>query len=150
MEGNCKSGLPSIYTTVHTLMLCMTTPPPPPTIPVHCGCTRQTASIISMDRDNLRTGDKAICRFQFIKNPEYLRMGTRMVFREGRTKAIGTVIRVFPDVPAPPVVLASKTVPSLQHQTSQPRSRGRRRGRGNKGPALVGPTIADVGSTASL
>lgn len=117
---------------------------------IHCGCTRQTASIISMDRDNIRTGDKAICRFQFIKNPEYLRVGTRMVFREGRTKAVGMVLRLFPDASTPPALLASASTvpPTLQHQTSQPRTR-RRRGRGTKG--LGGPTpVAGTGSTASL
>ena len=42
-----------------------------------------------MDREALRTGDKAKIRFRFIKHPEYLRVGTRLVFREGRTKAVG-------------------------------------------------------------
>ena len=55
------------------------------------GSVRQTATIVSMSSDHLRTGDKAIVRFRFIKNPEYLRCDMRMVFREGRTKAVGTV-----------------------------------------------------------
>lgn len=61
---------------------------------------RQTASILSMSREHLRTGDKAIVRFRFIKNPEYLRTDMRMVFREGRTKAVGTVSKLFPHVSA--------------------------------------------------
>ncbi|KAL3238765.1 hypothetical protein MRX96_021798 [Rhipicephalus microplus] len=32
-------------------------------------------------------------------NPEYLRPGMRLVFREGRTKAVGNVLRLFPPVP---------------------------------------------------
>lgn len=63
---------------------------------VHVGSVRQTASIISMSQDTLRTGDKALVRFRFIKNPEYLRTDMRMVFREGRTKAVGNVTRLFP------------------------------------------------------
>jgi GTPase len=63
---------------------------------VHCGAIRQTASIVHMERDQLRTGDKTIARFRFVKNPEYLREGTRMVFREGRTKAVGVVVKVHP------------------------------------------------------
>lgn len=47
-----------------------------------------------MNVEHMRTGDKALVRFQFIKNPEYLRPGVKMVFREGRTKAIGTINRV--------------------------------------------------------
>ncbi|XP_031634585.1 GTP-binding protein 1 [Contarinia nasturtii] len=59
---------------------------------VHCGSIRQTASILSMSKDMLRTGDKARVRFRFIKHPEYLRPNQRLVFREGRTKAVGNVI----------------------------------------------------------
>lgn len=58
---------------------------------VHCGSIRQTANILEMSVEHMRTGDKAICRFAFIKNPEYLKVGTKMIFREGRTKAIGTI-----------------------------------------------------------
>ncbi|KOB52360.1 GTP-binding protein GP-1, partial [Operophtera brumata] len=46
---------------------------------VHCGSIRQTASILEMSRDCLRTGDKALVRFRFIKHPEYLKRGQRMV-----------------------------------------------------------------------
>lgn len=67
---------------------------------VHVGSVRQTATIISMTSEHLRTGDKAIVRFRFIKNPEYLRPDMRMVFREGRTKAIGTVSKLYPHVRA--------------------------------------------------
>ncbi|OAD58181.1 GTP-binding protein 1 [Eufriesea mexicana] len=63
---------------------------------VHCGSIRQTASIISMSRDCLRTGDKALVRFRFIKHPEYIKPGQRMVFREGRTKAVGNVVKFIP------------------------------------------------------
>ncbi|XP_072943334.1 GTP-binding protein 1 [Epargyreus clarus] len=69
---------------------------------VHCGSIRQTASILWMSRDCLRTGDKARVRFRFIKHPEYLRHGQRMVFREGRTKAVGNVLRPEPTAPRPP------------------------------------------------
>ncbi|XP_065345914.1 GTP-binding protein 1 [Cloeon dipterum] len=63
---------------------------------VHCGSIRQTASILSMNADCLRTGDKALVHFRFIKHPEYLKPGQRMVFREGRTKAVGNVLRLIP------------------------------------------------------
>ncbi|KAJ8681187.1 hypothetical protein QAD02_016974 [Eretmocerus hayati] len=63
---------------------------------VHCGSIRQTASILSMSRDCLRTGDKALVHFRFIKHPEYIKPGQRMVFREGRTKAVGNVLKLIP------------------------------------------------------
>lgn len=49
-----------------------------------------------MSEECLRTGDKAKVRFRFIKYPEYLRPGQRLVFREGRTKAVGNVLSVPP------------------------------------------------------
>lgn len=61
---------------------------------VHCGSIRQTATILSMTRDCLRTGDKATVHFRFIKTPEYLHIDQRLVFREGRTKAVGTITKV--------------------------------------------------------
>lgn len=106
---------------------------------VHCGSTRQTATIISMDKEHLRTGDKATCLFRFIKNPEYLHSGTRMVFREGRTKAIGNITKVFPytsgitqssTTPSQAMKLKPSQIPKMGLSTG--RSKGRR-GRGTKG-----------------
>merc|ERR1712240_959108 len=67
---------------------------------VHCGSIRQTASIIRMSSECLRTGDKAQVLFRFVKHPEYLKEGQRLVFREGRTKAVGNVNKIIPCVPA--------------------------------------------------
>ena len=71
---------------------------------VHCGSMRQTATIIHMDKDHLRTGDKAMVRFRFIKQSEFVKPDTRMIFREGRTKAVGTIHRVDPTAHPPPLV----------------------------------------------
>lgn len=79
---------------------------------VHCGSIRQTATIISMSVDHLRTGDRATVRFRFIKSPEYLRIGMKLVFREGRTKAIGSISKVYPHV----VPQASNTRVKTRHQ----------------------------------
>lgn len=67
---------------------------------VHVGSVRQTATIMNMTKEHLRTGDKSIVRFRFIKNPEYLKTDMRMVFREGRTKAIGNITKLYPHVSA--------------------------------------------------
>jgi GTPase len=66
---------------------------------VHCGPIRQTASIISMYAECLRTGDKANVNFKYVKHPEYLKVGQRLVFREGRTKAVGNVTKIVPHIP---------------------------------------------------
>ncbi|KJH40432.1 elongation factor Tu protein [Dictyocaulus viviparus] len=63
---------------------------------LHIGSIRQTATLVSMTKEVLRTGDRDRVMFRFIRLPEYIRTGTRMVFREGRTKAVGTVVNVIP------------------------------------------------------
>ncbi|XP_047433371.1 GTP-binding protein 1-like [Mugil cephalus] len=65
---------------------------------VHCGSIRQTATILTMNKDCLRTGDKATVHFRFIKTPEYLHCDQKLVFREGRTKAVGTITKLLQSV----------------------------------------------------
>ncbi|KAJ2159736.1 hypothetical protein GGF46_002815 [Coemansia sp. RSA 552] len=71
---------------------------------VHCGSVRQTARVLAIqpvddpERDSsdlLRTGDRARVTFNFIAHPEYLSLGSRLVFREGTTKGVGKVVRVL-------------------------------------------------------
>lgn len=45
-------------------------------------------------QDKLRTGEKAVVRFRFLKHPEYLKVGAKLLFREGVTKGIGHVTDV--------------------------------------------------------
>lgn len=79
---------------------------------VHCGSIRQTASILSMSAECLRTGDKAVVHFRFIKHPEYLKPGQRMVFREGRTKAVGNVLRIIPQSLTHPATTTTRVKPN--------------------------------------
>merc|ERR1739842_288526 len=78
---------------------------------VHCGSIRQTASS-SSSSECLRTGDKAQVLFRFVKYPEFLKEGQRLVFREGRTKAVGNVNKVLPYTPA----VIGKEKKSKSHQ----------------------------------
>jgi GTPase len=73
---------------------------------LHCGTIRQTVQIVSMALDSDedastaaptqigRTGDRARIRFRFLKQPEMLRTGTKILFREGRTRGIGKIIEL--------------------------------------------------------
>lgn len=70
---------------------------------VHAGPVRQAAKIIAMNKEVLRTGDKAIITMRFLSHPEYLCEGVSVVFREGRTKAIGTIKEMME--PAPSTIL---------------------------------------------
>ncbi|CAH8582713.1 unnamed protein product [Schistosoma intercalatum] len=64
---------------------------------VHAGPVRQTATILKLNsHERLRTGDKDMVVFRFIKSPEYLYTGLRLIFREGKTKAVGTVKELVP------------------------------------------------------
>lgn len=61
---------------------------------VHCGVIRQTASIIKMSKNFLRTGDKAIISLRFIRYPEYMTAGQKVILRGSRTKAIGKIVQI--------------------------------------------------------
>ncbi|KAK2561108.1 GTP-binding protein 2 [Acropora cervicornis] len=55
----------------------------------------QTAVIEDMNKDSLRTGQRAKVRFRFMKQPEHLRNGSRIFFREGHTKGVGQVMSLI-------------------------------------------------------
>jgi len=61
---------------------------------IHCGVVRQTAQVISMGTELLRTGDRGIVKFRFMKSPEYLHEGATILFREGRTRGLGQVSKL--------------------------------------------------------
>ena len=88
-----------------------------------------------MSQDCLRTGDKAVVRCRFIKLPEYLRIGQRIVLREGRTKAVGNIINVFPDAPGPGT--ESYSHPPQRSGNPPPKPSGNAgRGRGGRGRGI--------------
>jgi GTPase len=40
----------------------------------------------------LRTGDKAYIKLKFVSKPEYVKSGMKLIFREGKVKAVGKII----------------------------------------------------------
>ena len=48
-----------------------------------------------MDKPLMRTGDEATAKFMFKYRPEYIEVGSKITFREGRTKGVGTVTKVI-------------------------------------------------------
>lgn len=62
---------------------------------IQCLSVRQTARIIAMDKEVLRTGDKAIVTFRFMYRPEYMHSGVRLVMREGSTRGMGVVTKLY-------------------------------------------------------
>jgi hypothetical protein len=81
---------------------------------LHVNATAQTCQIMSIEEIHrnaknqtidtaddtnaqiLRTGDRGLVRFRFMQRAEYLTVGTKLIFREGRTKGLGTVKDVYP------------------------------------------------------
>ncbi len=63
---------------------------------IHTQSVQQSARIIKISKDVLRTGDKATATFNFLYRPEHIAVGQRFLFREGRTKGIGTITKIFP------------------------------------------------------
>jgi len=62
---------------------------------IHCGVAQQTAKLVGLNKDYMRTGDKAKVQFRFMYWNEYVKEGARLIFREGRTKGIGRVTRII-------------------------------------------------------
>merc|ERR1712004_871366 len=87
-------------------------------------------------------GDKAQVLFRFVKHPEYLKEGQRLVFREGRTKAVGNVNKIIPYVPA--VLGKDKT----KQAAKQLRGEGKRRTQQgtDKASALQDSTMTNASS----
>ncbi len=61
---------------------------------LHCDTIRQAARVLSIDKPIIRTGDRANIHFRFMYYPEYIKQGSRFIFREGRTKGLGRVTAV--------------------------------------------------------
>ena len=63
---------------------------------IHCGVLRQSAEILGITgTDSLKTGERAIVRFRFLYFAEYILPGATFLFREGRAKGVGKVVRTF-------------------------------------------------------
>ena len=66
---------------------------------VHIEQVRQVVKMTNIknkDNDNiLRTGDKAIVDLEFAIKPEYVKIGMKLIFREGKVKALGKIINIL-------------------------------------------------------
>lgn len=65
---------------------------------IHIGVIRQTAQVVTIkEKELMRTGDRATVLFKFINSPEYIHMGASILFREGRTRGLGQVTKLYYD-----------------------------------------------------
>ena len=60
---------------------------------MHIHTAAQTCVIVDLEdsKDIMRTGDRGLVRFRFLRRPEYIKVGQRVLFREGRTKGLGVI-----------------------------------------------------------
>ncbi|KUF86336.1 Acetyl-coenzyme A synthetase [Phytophthora nicotianae] len=68
---------------------------------IHTGQVRQMAKIVRLGDPNCSTPTKlqpatTMCRFEFMYWPEYIRPDLPLVLREGKTQAVGRVVRAVP------------------------------------------------------
>lgn len=62
---------------------------------MHCGVIRQSVHIMRMDRELLRTGDQGKILFRFMYNEEFVQPDSPFLLREGRTKILGFIRKVY-------------------------------------------------------
>jgi len=67
---------------------------------VQCLAIKQTATVVSIQHSEevIRAGDRARVTFKFKYQPEYLKPGMRLIFRDGKCKGIGIVAAVINDI----------------------------------------------------
>jgi len=61
---------------------------------VHCGVIRQAAKVMEIENVCMRVNDKGIIKFRFMYRPEFIKEGSTILFREGRTKGFGVITKV--------------------------------------------------------
>lgn len=67
---------------------------------VHIGNIRQTAIVVGIFSNKcIHTNERDSVLFRFKRHPELVRVGQRLLFREGSTKGIGEITQVFPYTP---------------------------------------------------
>ena len=61
----------------------------------YAGALHQAKVLLEMDKETLRLYEDSIVKFRFRYNPEYIKKGMQVLFREGKTKGTGEITEVF-------------------------------------------------------
>ena len=62
---------------------------------IHCKNVSQSCKIVEMDNPVIRSGDNANIIFEFMYKPEFVIVGSSLIFREGKTRGIGKIVEVY-------------------------------------------------------
>jgi GTPase len=57
------------------------------------GCKKNSRNVIT-DDECLRNNDTALVSFEFKNKPQFLKIGTRFILAEGKTKVVGEVVSI--------------------------------------------------------
>lgn len=92
LSTSCLEFEADIYVLYHDTQICegfCTT--------MHVGNVCQSVQIVKIkdEQTSVKTNQKAQVVFKFLKQPEYIRLGSRLLFRQGTTKGVGEVIKTY-------------------------------------------------------
>jgi GTPase len=62
---------------------------------MHCGTIRQNVTFLSLDKEVIMAKESGTCRLRFMFSPEFISVDQPILLREGRTKVIGRITRVY-------------------------------------------------------
>jgi len=62
---------------------------------IHVETIAETVIFEDMDREYLKAGDRGRVRIRFKYNPHHVFEGQKFIFREGRSKGVGEILRVY-------------------------------------------------------
>ena len=65
------------------------------TATMHCNTVIQTVGIKAMSRDFFRSGETTNILWRFNDNAEFLKEGSVVLMRDGRTKMIGVISKIY-------------------------------------------------------
>jgi hypothetical protein len=86
-----------------------------------------------MDKDNLKTNERAKVTWRFKSRPEFLVVGSRLIFREGSTKGMGEVTGIKP------ISETNSSSEELNKEVSPPSNFLRLKSKPRKNPSQVSP-----------
>ncbi len=62
---------------------------------MHVETISETVTFLEIDKEYLKSGDRGMVRMRFKYHPHYVYEGQKFIFREGRSKGMGEIIRVY-------------------------------------------------------
>ena len=62
---------------------------------VHLETISETVIFEDMEKDYMKAGDRGLVKIRFKYNPQFVFEGQKFIFREGKSKGVGEIKRVY-------------------------------------------------------